>query len=374
MEAIMIKQYRHHGFFRWPYLLLFLAVIFTVSPLSAEVIKNPKPTHYEKNYTELQFVTTIGDDEHDDIFLVRPTSLVVDDEGNLYVYDAMFKKIFKYGRDLKFIKFFGRQGRGPGEIHGGTWELHKLYFGKDKHIYVSDLYNRKIIVFSKDGALVKEIRIHPAIQTEFRPVVDKEGNYYAFTNKDGVIEKISPDNRVVKSFLTDTHTERFVFFEPEPPKHHMAKDFWTDPTLMNIFYDILPDGRFVIFIINSSTLYIFKNDGLTATYPIWPDNAMKTFKYMVNKANNYYKGQNSRFPSYIPMLTYSMIDQDEDNIFYLLGIKDVDGRAPIYKFNAGGSLLGVFYTDSFISFQAKKNYRFYGIAKRKIFVYQEVKK
>lgn len=370
----MIKRIRGNGFLKWTYVFVFLVFISFSASLSAELIKNPKPTHFEKKYTPLELLTTIGDDDDDDVFLVRPTSLVVDDDGNLYVYDAMFKKIFKYDRDLQFVKFIGAQGRGPGEIHGGNWEMQKLYYGLDKNIYVSDLYNRKIIVFSREGVLIKEMRIHPAILDEFSPVLDKEGNYYAYMNNNGVIEKISPDDRVLKSYLTDAHMERFVLFEPKAPKHRLARRFWTGPSVQNTFYYILPDNRLFIYITNSSTMYLFKNDRLTAQYDLWPENAMKTSKYWMNEEEEIQAKNNKKFEKYIPMFYFVFIDQDRANTFYFVGNKEENGKAPIYSFNDEGKLLEVFYTDTLIAFHAKKNHRFYGVQLGKVFIYEEVKK
>ena len=81
----------------------------------------------------------------------------IDSENNIYVAnivstDPEYKLILKFDRKGKFISSFGRKGQGPGEVQSVS------YFGIDSQdkIIISDLRNKKVLFFSKDGGLIKE--------------------------------------------------------------------------------------------------------------------------------------------------------------------------------------------------------------------------
>lgn len=46
------------------------------------------------------------------------SDIEIDDEGNYYIFDPALQKVFKYGKDGKFILSFSRLGNGPAEITG----------------------------------------------------------------------------------------------------------------------------------------------------------------------------------------------------------------------------------------------------------------
>jgi len=81
----------------------------------------------------------------------------IDSEGNIYVANIVstepeYKLVLKFDRKGKFISSFGRKGQGPGEVQSVS------YFGIDSQdkIIISDLRNKKVLFFSKDGGLIKE--------------------------------------------------------------------------------------------------------------------------------------------------------------------------------------------------------------------------
>ncbi|MBU4487023.1 MAG: hypothetical protein KKD38_08865, partial [Candidatus Delongbacteria bacterium] len=46
------------------------------------------------------------------------SDIEIDDEGNFYIFDQRLQKVFKYGRDGKFLLSFCGRGTGPAEIDG----------------------------------------------------------------------------------------------------------------------------------------------------------------------------------------------------------------------------------------------------------------
>lgn len=135
------------------FLSTIILLIFTIpsAPIFADdldVIEDPKPTHTASKFLKLVPFKDIKDiDEHQ--FLARPSSLAVDDESSIYIYDQLLKKIIKLNHDFKWERSFGRQGREPGEFTGNDWGHNKIYFSTDGHLYVTAPHNKKLIVFDK---------------------------------------------------------------------------------------------------------------------------------------------------------------------------------------------------------------------------------
>ena len=117
------------------------------------IIKNPKPTCEEKVYTELKKVGEVVDTMESKAFLISPQSVAADGEGNIYVYDSMMKKIYKYNHDLKVLFTFSGEGAGPGEIGAsiGKGSDIFLYLAKDNLLYAGDRMNQKVIAFNASG-------------------------------------------------------------------------------------------------------------------------------------------------------------------------------------------------------------------------------
>ncbi len=81
----------------------------------------------------------------DEAVLGRPAALSLEGE-RLYVADAQDCAVKVFGRDGRFLKAFGRKGRGPGELSfpSGIAVASGL-------VYVADKLNRRIQVFDREG-------------------------------------------------------------------------------------------------------------------------------------------------------------------------------------------------------------------------------
>jgi len=110
--------------------------------------------------------------------------IVVLDAGNMCIY------IFSY--DGKFKKKIGRPGQGPGEF----MRLYSLTIDYKGNIYVKDL--GRIQEFSKEGKLIKTIRIHPSwiypnfsISADDEIIINNPGDtcYISVLNQSGVLVK-----------------------------------------------------------------------------------------------------------------------------------------------------------------------------------------
>ena len=357
---------------------LILVVVSTLSTLlDAEHIKNPTPTHIEKNFVELKLVKEIPADFSEEHFFARPAAITLDDEGNMYVFDGIIKKIFKFDGTFKFIKAFGQTGQGPGEILGVDMGLQKLYFSKDGNLYVSDYGNRKIIAFNKEGEHLRDIRIASPRRNGFLSVVDVKGNYYILADEDGAVEMYDRKGVKLHTFLSKRHYDRFIVYEPKPPEFRfprLARDFWLLPNEVNTYYDVLPGGRFIIYISHSSTVYLFKNSVLVRQFDIWPERAMDVYRKLIDRTieqTNKSKKKNKSF--YFSMLEPFFVDKDNEDIFYLNGRLDDAGNSMLYRFDIESSLVNVLTTWKSVRFLAKRNHLFYGLSDGNVVIFREEK-
>jgi hypothetical protein len=118
---------------------------------------------------------TIGKDTEDPNYMFsRLRHCRVDDEEYMVAADTKECQIRVYDKDGKHFRSFGRKGQGPGEI---GFPYYLAIFQGNK-IVVYDQINAKVIFFSREGELLKEV---PA--GKYRGLrrfkVDSEGCFYA---------------------------------------------------------------------------------------------------------------------------------------------------------------------------------------------------
>ncbi len=93
-----------------------------------------------------------------------------DMEGSFFVTDWDRKRIQKYDASGQYVLTIGRQGQGPGEFQN-VW---RPQFDKDGNLYVTDISNRKIVFFDKDGRLLREQKI-PGVSSDI--LINNHGYY-----------------------------------------------------------------------------------------------------------------------------------------------------------------------------------------------------
>ncbi len=91
--------------------------------------------------------------------LANATDFVVDAQGFIY-FMHVWKEgdtIFKFGPDGRFLKSWGRKGQGPGELQF----MIGACLTRSGQLIVSDHTNLKLIWFTDEGKLIKELRYPP---------------------------------------------------------------------------------------------------------------------------------------------------------------------------------------------------------------------
>lgn len=139
--------------------------------------KEPVPQPGQPSKLTLKEDFTIGKDTEDLNYIFSGLQHVQVDE-NEYIYAADWKEteIRVYDKNGKHVRSFGRKGQGPGEI-GLPFYL-GIYQGNK--IVVHDQGNGKLIFYSREGELLKEVPmgIYRFIR---RFKVDSEGCFYAIS-------------------------------------------------------------------------------------------------------------------------------------------------------------------------------------------------
>jgi len=343
----------------------------------------PKITHQVQDVktTTLSVVKLIQSDYDEDLFFARPASLAVSKDA-LFVYDAMFKSLYKFDSTFKFVTKFMREGRGPGEIYDLGMGFYKVYCAPDtqEHIYVSDVHNDKIMIYSQKGKHVKDVRLFRSgkIMSPFYPVADARGNVYALSPNNAIIEKLDASMKLVHSFLDRKLNERFVVYRPKIenlPKKYLG-EIWKYPHMDDVFYDIFEENGLIIYLARSSTVYCFQGVTQTKTFPIILKEPMDIFRNRMKQIAERQKKSKNPSPTFSNMFYSFFVDKDDSRFFYLQ-CNDPEKRLKLYKFDREGRLVKILllpHLKDHSKILVKKNNQFYGIelSVGSIYIYQEV--
>ncbi|MCF8396250.1 MAG: 6-bladed beta-propeller [Melioribacteraceae bacterium] len=133
-----------------------------------------------------------------------PTQIRSDSYGNIYVLDMGGDAVKKFSPEGKFIKQFGREGRGPGEFHSPF----RIDLRPDGKLLVLDPNLNKCEVFTKDG--VKQVLL------KYQPlgISFKNDNEFCILQvmnplDDSAIRKYTIDNNDVTDFQNILYSESF---------------------------------------------------------------------------------------------------------------------------------------------------------------------
>ena len=96
----------------------------------------------------------------------------IDSEGNIYLLSPRSgeRLVYKFNSKGNYVTSFGQKGQGPGELQ---MPVH-LRIDKSNEIAVTDLINKRLSIFGKNGNLIKEIALGSDIMT----AVPLEGGKY----------------------------------------------------------------------------------------------------------------------------------------------------------------------------------------------------
>ncbi len=139
------------------------------------VIENPKkPVPPDGVMSKVSFKEefSIGEGEFDEDMFAELTALDVDGDGNIYVLDRKEKTVKIFDSSGKFVKKFGKEGQGPGEMYLPI----SLQITYNNEIIIGDAGNQRLSFFSLVGEFQREMSTALKAQGLVLPLFDSQGD------------------------------------------------------------------------------------------------------------------------------------------------------------------------------------------------------
>lgn len=121
--------------------------------------RKPTPSAGAPTKLVLEELYTVGGGDSPDASFVLATGLDVLPDGTVYVIDSKDSRVKVFDAAGKFVRAFGRQGQGPGEMNQPTGIL----VSPEKEVLVEDLLNRRLAVFGLDGTFLRHVSTAKAL-------------------------------------------------------------------------------------------------------------------------------------------------------------------------------------------------------------------
>lgn len=169
----------------------------------------------ETYFTTLMPWIVSGGNENTSFPLYKPYSLTIDKDGNVYVLDIGNSCVVKYDKDGRFIKSWGHEGQGPGEL--GVSLRSMIRFDKNENLAIMERQsNQRITFFDKDGKYLNSFRTE---KTAYSISFDSKNNVYismaGSSNNDNLIIEYDHDGKVLDKFSK-------VFIEDRGEDYHIS--------------------------------------------------------------------------------------------------------------------------------------------------------
>ncbi len=156
--------------------------------------------HHSKKMVATK-IWTIGEDNEDErVTFARITAIAVNKFGDVFLCDDVDNCIRVFDKKGKYIRMFGKNGQGPGEL--ATPVL--IGFGDGK-VFVDELGNRRISVFNASGEYLLNFSFHPLTIVDMQ--VDRKSgdifftkNYMPDEEKCNHIYQYSGSGKLIHSF------------------------------------------------------------------------------------------------------------------------------------------------------------------------------
>ena len=130
--------------------------------------------------------------------MMWPTSIVLDEDENLYLADEFYHRITKFDRDGNAISSWGEKGSGDGQFNQPSGML-----VKDGNLMIVDSRNNRIQTYSFDGEFISQWGEKGAQEGQFNLPwgisEDSEGYIYIADWRNDRIQKFTTDGEFVLS-------------------------------------------------------------------------------------------------------------------------------------------------------------------------------
>ena len=166
--------------------LIFLLVFFISVQVKAdqikiktangvEVVENPKkpaPPKGTLSKMTLKEDFSLGEGESEEEMFGELTSIDVDSDGNIYILDRKVKKVKIFDSEGKFLRKFGKDGQGPGEMNVPI----TIQVISNDELVVSDALNQRLMFYSLEGEFKREMSTAVKALGLTLPLFDSQGN------------------------------------------------------------------------------------------------------------------------------------------------------------------------------------------------------
>ena len=307
----------------------------------------PYPSFSEEKVQYLKKVGEIKDgfSSERENFFIKITGLCCDDEGNLYVADSGWNKIFKFDSNGKFLMSFGREGQGPGEFMAGKlMNQLRISFGNDKRIYVNDPGNQRISIFSKNGTLIRTVKTpHRAIDS---PVVNSKGDIYLISPSGIKVIDCYDSNFKLKASILDLDSY-FEFPFGKPPD--LPGGLVRKPTYLDTLKLITKNDELIIVSNYSFKVFVFdKNNNKIKEFKITEKRFIEDYERVIKKVIKEGAFLNP-FEAFI----------DKNDNICLAYFNERDKVSEVYVYSTTGKYLGrLLFPEKIISFWISGNKKF----------------
>ncbi len=198
--------------------LVFLLVFFISIQLKADqtkiktvdgvqVIENTKKTAPPEGVMSkmtLKEEFSIGEGEFDEDMFAELTSMDVDSDGNIYILDRKDKKVKIFDSAGKFVKKFGKDGQGPGEMYMPV----SLQVNHNNEIVIGDAANQRLMFFSLEGEFLREMSTALKAQGLVLPLFDSQGDIIGqqvvVTEENQILREVRKYDSELNSLFTIT--------------------------------------------------------------------------------------------------------------------------------------------------------------------------
>ena len=137
----------------------------------------------------------VTEENENDGSLIWPTSVALDQAGQVYVADEWLNRISMFTGDGDWLGKWGVKGSGDGELSGPSG----MAFDADDHLLVVDSQNHRVQKFSKDGRFISKWGEHGSgpgqLNLPWGLSIDRAGDVFIADWGNDRIQKFTADGR-----------------------------------------------------------------------------------------------------------------------------------------------------------------------------------